>query len=355
MPSSCRVSQPNEYDDGRRHIECPARQAAGNWSHQKNCPRSGPNGRRTDRYREGLRHRYRADHRHHRSPRDVDPDRAAANRISAPADIVRAGGKQCRPRQRPDLCDRDGVAWHLHVHRSQEGEAIRRRTAQAQRRTRGRAGALEGRSSPTTRNSSRPSKSELPSSSTSARNWCGLRSTSVRRPARELGDNDANRTLRTQLNVDLEALARIYNERAREAVELGDKGRYASWYLLLLGFGAMIFAALNVYVMKNSVVGPISEITQATDRIAAGNLDSEIPYFSRTDEIGRLALAVQNFRNAVNRNRRTGANWSAAPPSNATRPWTSATSSTTSTWRRNGNCPRRSTACRKASSCWMPR
>jgi PAS domain S-box-containing protein len=119
---------------------------------------------------------------------------------------------------------------------------------------------------------------------------------------REWGDNDANRALRTQLNVDLEALARIYNERAREAVELGDKGRYASWYLLLLGFGAMIFAALNVYVMKNSVVRPITEITQATDRIAAGNLDSEIPYYSRTDEIGRLALAVQNFRNAVNRN-----------------------------------------------------
>ena len=120
--------------------------------------------------------------------------------------------------------------------------------------------------------------------------------------ARELGDNDANRTLRTQLNVDLEALAKIYNERAREAAELGDQGRYASWYLLMLGFGAMIFAALNVFVVKTSVVGPVSEIAQATDRIAAGNLDSEIPYCYRADEIGRLALAVLNFRNAVSRN-----------------------------------------------------
>jgi PAS domain S-box-containing protein len=120
--------------------------------------------------------------------------------------------------------------------------------------------------------------------------------------AREFGDNDASRALRTQLNVDLEALAAIYNERAREAAELGDQGRYASWYLLILGFGAMIFAALNVYVVKTSVVGPLSDITQATDRIAAGNLDSEIPYSDRMDEIGRLAIAVQNFRNAVNRN-----------------------------------------------------
>jgi len=120
--------------------------------------------------------------------------------------------------------------------------------------------------------------------------------------ARELGDNDANRTLRTQLNADLEALARIYNERAREAAELGDQGRYASWYLLMLGVGAMIFAALNVFVVKTSVVGPVSEIAQATDRIAAGNLDSEIPYCDRADEIGRLAVAVLNFRNAVSRN-----------------------------------------------------
>jgi PAS domain S-box-containing protein len=120
--------------------------------------------------------------------------------------------------------------------------------------------------------------------------------------AREWGDNDANRALRTELNADLEALAEIYNERAREAADLGDQVRYASWYLLALGFGAMVFAALNVLVMKMSVVGPLTDIAQATDRIAAGNLDCDIPHYARTDEIGRLALAVQNFRNAVRRN-----------------------------------------------------
>jgi PAS domain S-box-containing protein len=119
---------------------------------------------------------------------------------------------------------------------------------------------------------------------------------------REWGDNDANRALRSQLNADLEALARIYNERAREAAELGDQGRYASWYLLALGFGAMMFAALNVLAVKMSVVGPLTEFAQATGRIADGHLDCEIPHYSRADEIGRLALAVQNFRNAVRRN-----------------------------------------------------
>lgn len=119
---------------------------------------------------------------------------------------------------------------------------------------------------------------------------------------REWGDNDSNRALRSELNADLEALARIYNERANEAAELGDLGRYASWYLLALGFGALIFAALNVYVVKMLVIGPLSEITQATGRIAAGQVDCEIPHLARTDEIGRLALAVQNFRDTLGRN-----------------------------------------------------
>lgn len=119
---------------------------------------------------------------------------------------------------------------------------------------------------------------------------------------RTWGDNDANRTLRSQLNADLEAFARTYNERAREVAELGNQSRYASWYLFVLGLGALVFAALIVLVMRRFVVGPLAEITKATDWIAAGNIEREIPYITRRDEIGRLAHAVQNFRLAVGRN-----------------------------------------------------
>jgi PAS domain S-box-containing protein len=119
---------------------------------------------------------------------------------------------------------------------------------------------------------------------------------------REWGDNDANRALRSELNTDLEALAKIYSERARDSADLGDQGRYASWYLFALGFCTLVLAALDVVVMRNYVIGPLADITTATDAITAGTINGEIPHVTRRDEIGRLAHAVRNFREAVRRN-----------------------------------------------------
>ncbi|WP_441236974.1 PAS-domain containing protein [Bradyrhizobium sp. 930_D9_N1_4] len=119
--------------------------------------------------------------------------------------------------------------------------------------------------------------------------------------AREWGDNDANRTLRSKLNSDLEALERIYRQRAREADDLANENRYAAAYLFALGLAALILAGLNVVVMRGSVVGALAEITQATDRIADGDVKSKVPHLGRNDEIGHLARAVQHFRDAVAR------------------------------------------------------
>jgi PAS domain S-box-containing protein len=119
--------------------------------------------------------------------------------------------------------------------------------------------------------------------------------------ARELGDNDANRTLRNKLNIDLEALERIYRERARQADDLANENRYAAAYLFVLGLAALLLAGLNVVVMRGSVVGALAEITQATDRIADGDVKSKVPHLGRHDEIGHLARAVQHFRDAVAR------------------------------------------------------
>jgi PAS domain S-box-containing protein len=120
--------------------------------------------------------------------------------------------------------------------------------------------------------------------------------------AREWGDDEAVRALRKELNADLETLAAIYRERATTAAELGDQGRYAAWYLFMLGFCTLLLAALNIRVIKKYVILPLADITKATDAIAAGKINGEIPHVARRDEIGRLAHAVRNFREAVRRN-----------------------------------------------------
>jgi PAS domain S-box-containing protein len=119
---------------------------------------------------------------------------------------------------------------------------------------------------------------------------------------REWGDNDANRAVRIALNDDLEAFAKIYAARASHVVELGDQTRLASWYLAALGIAVLMLAAFNVHVMKRFVVTPLAEITHATDSIAAGKTNIVIPYLTRSDEVGRLAHAVQNFRDTLCRN-----------------------------------------------------
>ena len=120
---------------------------------------------------------------------------------------------------------------------------------------------------------------------------------------RAWGDNDANRSLRTALNDDIEAFARQLDGRALLVAELADRTKMASWYLALLGLCGLLLTALNVVVVRRSVIAPLADIAQATDSIAAGNTDIAIPHIMQSDEIGHLARAVRNFRDATDRNR----------------------------------------------------
>ncbi|MET4350023.1 PAS domain S-box-containing protein [Bradyrhizobium sp. RT9b] len=117
--------------------------------------------------------------------------------------------------------------------------------------------------------------------------------------AREFGDTEASSTVRSRLNADLEALQRGYNERTREADGLAEQNRCAAGYLFMLGLAALVLAALNVLVIRDSVLARLSDIAQATDRIRTGDIGSEVPHLRGHDEIGHLARGVQNFRAAV--------------------------------------------------------
>ena len=120
--------------------------------------------------------------------------------------------------------------------------------------------------------------------------------------AHEWAINNSGRPVRTALNKDLEAFARILAGRSMLVADLAEVTRMASWYLGLLGLGGLLLMVLTIVVVRRSVIGPLSDIAAATDSIAAGKIDIDIPHVARWDEIGHLARAVRNFRDATCRN-----------------------------------------------------
>jgi PAS domain S-box-containing protein len=116
------------------------------------------------------------------------------------------------------------------------------------------------------------------------------------------GDNDANRSLSMALNTDIEAFERELDERAELVADLAGRTQMASWYLALLGLCGLALTGLNILAMRRSVLTPLAAISKTTDLIAAGKTDLDIPFVGRSDEIGHLARAVRNFRDATFRN-----------------------------------------------------
>ncbi|MGJ4926591.1 PAS-domain containing protein [Bradyrhizobium sp. HKCCYLS2038] len=117
--------------------------------------------------------------------------------------------------------------------------------------------------------------------------------------ARELGDNDENRAVRTALNEDLEKLSRLYDGRMRELGEVVDARGIASFYLAGLGLLLVGLIAAAALALRWGVLIPLREIADVTDRIAAGRIKLMIPHARRRDEIGHVAHAVETYQNGA--------------------------------------------------------
>ena len=119
---------------------------------------------------------------------------------------------------------------------------------------------------------------------------------------REWGDNDANRNVRTALNKDLEAFAKIYAERTRRLGELAVETRTTAWYVTALAAAAFVLVGLGVLMIWRAIARPLSAITATTERVAGGDFDLAVPHAGRRDEVGALARAIEVFKDAMRRN-----------------------------------------------------
>ena len=124
---------------------------------------------------------------------------------------------------------------------------------------------------------------------------------------REWGDNDANRSVRTALNKDLEGLSKVYTERARKISAEAEFNRELSFVLTCLGGIALALVVIGVIVIARSIARPLSAITSTIKRVAEGEDHVQVPHTERSDEIGALARAIRIFQEAMERNRNLAA------------------------------------------------
>ncbi|HLZ02409.1 MAG TPA: methyl-accepting chemotaxis protein [Bradyrhizobium sp.] len=124
---------------------------------------------------------------------------------------------------------------------------------------------------------------------------------------REWGDNDANRSVRSALNKDLEALSKVYAERARRIVQETDANHQLSFVLTCLGGIALALVVVGVIIIARSIARPLSVITTTIKQVAEGAENVEVPHTARSDEIGALARAIKVFQEAMERNRKLNA------------------------------------------------
>ena len=119
---------------------------------------------------------------------------------------------------------------------------------------------------------------------------------------REWGDNDANRSVRTALNKDLEALSKVYVERASRITQQTEENHRLSLVLTGLGGVALLLCVLGVIIIARSIARPLSVITTTIKKVAEGADHVEVPHTGRGDEIGALARAIKVFQEAMERN-----------------------------------------------------
>jgi methyl-accepting chemotaxis protein len=120
---------------------------------------------------------------------------------------------------------------------------------------------------------------------------------------REWGDNDANRSVRTALNSDLETLSKVYAERGGVIAKQTEIYRRLAFLLTCLGALALGLVGAGVLIIARSVTQPLSAITSTIMQVADGGEGIEVPHTERQDEIGALARAIRIFQEAMDRNR----------------------------------------------------
>jgi methyl-accepting chemotaxis protein len=108
----------------------------------------------------------------------------------------------------------------------------------------------------------------------------------------------------TDIRTDLAKLAEISEKGAKDATDAAAANYSAARTITLATLGLGLLIAIGAMAFSFfGIARPIGRITGAMGVLAGGDTQTEIPFAARRDEIGRMAAAVQVFRDNMIRAR----------------------------------------------------
>jgi methyl-accepting chemotaxis protein len=120
--------------------------------------------------------------------------------------------------------------------------------------------------------------------------------------ANEQGNNESNRANRKAFQQEIDAV--VETDNANLSAIKSDVAAFETLMLTLvlgtIGVGLAVGGGAAFYIATNELSRPIQKVTDTMNRLAGGDLATEVPYAGRQDEIGEMAAAVAVFRqNAI--------------------------------------------------------
>src|SRR4029078_7776947 len=109
--------------------------------------------------------------------------------------------------------------------------------------------------------------------------------------------------VRNALTEDLSKLSQIYAAKASQTyTQINNAIESTGVWMSLFAALAGMLAVIGVIIIMHSVTTPLAKITAVTQEVAAGKLDTPVPYGLRLDEIGALARSIAVFQDAMRHN-----------------------------------------------------
>ncbi|MET0172294.1 MAG: methyl-accepting chemotaxis protein, partial [Agrobacterium vaccinii] len=112
------------------------------------------------------------------------------------------------------------------------------------------------------------------------------------------GNNEANRENRKLYQTEIDAVVKS-DLQSLDAIKV-EIENFGDTIFLVVAFvtvaGVVIGAAFGLYIGSRELSGPILKVSNVMNAVAEGNLDTDVPYLDRKDEIGEMAAAVEVFK-----------------------------------------------------------